>query len=147
MYNKNLMPRTVEGNSLDDVREELYRLYGANYEILDYKAVIKPGFLHLNEHEVYRVQYVVKDNQFEDIPQGGIVAGQPIAATRPVAAGTPRPLTTAVSARPATVPSVSAYTPRPSQLAAPASPQGDDFAVSKKKLLDSLGGSDSISTQ
>ena len=69
MYNKNLMPRWAEGNSLDDVREKLFQEYGTDYEIIDYKTVIKSGFLHLNEHEAYRVQYVVKDNRFNDLPQ------------------------------------------------------------------------------
>lgn len=139
MYSKNLMPRTVEGNSLDEVREELFRRYGANYQITDYKAIIKSNIFHLNEHEVYRVTYVVNDNQFEDMPQGGRGVGQPLAAPRPVGASATRPLTAS---------SMQAYSaPRPSHPLTPQAAAGDDFAANKKSLLDSLGGSDAISTQ
>lgn len=146
MYSKNLMPRTVEGNSLDEVRDALFKRYGTNYEITDYKAVIKSGLFHLNEHEVYRVTYVVKDNQFDDLPQGGM-AGQPLSVSRPGAAGPTRPLT-ASSMQPYTAsPSVSpamGYSARLPQAPVAQSSGSDDFAAKKKSLLDSLGGSDAI---
>ena len=131
MYSKNLMPRTVEGNSLDEVKEELLRRYGANYQIIDYKAIIKSNLFHLNEHEVYRVTYVVNDNQFEDMPQGG-GAGQMLSAPRAACPAATRPLTaSSMHAYPAS---------RPAQPLASQAVVDDDFAAKKKSLLDSLGG-------
>jgi flagellar biosynthesis protein FlhF len=144
MYSKNLIPRIVEGNSLDDVKEELFRKYGTNYEITDYKAVIKPGIFGFHSHEAYRVTYVVNDNQFEDMPRGG-GAGQPLSAPRTAGnTGATRPLT-ASSMQPyasSASPSMG-YATRP----VPQNSADDDFAARKKSLLDSLGGSDAISTQ
>ena len=138
MYSKNLMPRTVEGNSLDEVKEELFRRYGANYQITDYKAIIKSNLFHLNEHEVYRVTYVVNDNQFEDMPQGG-GAGQMLSAPRAAGPAATRPLTaSSMHAYPAS---------RPAQPLASQAVVDDDFAAKKKSLLDSLGGAEAISTQ
>ncbi len=147
MYNKNLMPRWAEGNSLEDVREKLFQEYGTDYEILDYKAVIKSGFFHLNEHEVYRVQYVVKDNQFDDLPQkplrtGGVdsshsvplsVAGKkassPLSGGNRLSEGQPY--------------SNSMSVPHQTQPVSTGS-AADDFAANQNKLLASLGGSDAI---
>ena len=152
MHSKNLMSRTAEGNSLDDVREELYQKYGTEYEILDYKVVIKPGFLHLNEHEVYRVDYVVKDNRFDDLPQkqpvSGPVSAAPFPRSVPLAAGGTRPLTAATggsrfSDGQAYGSSAAAMAPAGSVPAA-ARMAADDFALNQKKLLDSLGGEDAI---
>ncbi len=150
MYSKNLMPRTAEGKSLDDIKTELYMKYGDSYDILDFKVIIKPGFLGLHEHEVYRVQYVVKDNKFDDLPQGGMGAGQPIpvsragmsSGTRPLAAGSMQPYAASQPVAPSM-----GYAPRPVQAAAPAASSGSDFDSAKKKILESLGVTDNVATQ
>lgn len=156
MSSKNLMPRMVEGDSIDDIREVLYKKYGTDYDILDIKTVIKPGFLHLNEHAVCQVQYIVRDNQFDDLPrkQPGAVPGPAAAFPRsvPQAAGGMRPMTAAADSRFADgqlYPGLSASVAGPAASAPAAStfvPRTgtNDFALNQKKLLDSLGGEDAV---
>lgn len=156
MYSKNLMPRTAEGKSVDDVKEELYKKYGTDYEIIDYKPLVKPGFLHLYEHVVYRVTYLVKDNQFDDLPSGGTGEGRPssLYPSRPVQssgvrASFPNSLPQmgsgrfqAETAAPSSVPQ--AYQSRPASPSGQQAGSADDFAASRKMLLDSLGGADKV---
>ncbi len=147
MYNKNLMPRWAEGSSLEDVKEKLFQEYGIDYEILDYKTVIKPGLFHLNEHEVYRVQYVVKDNQFDDLPQKQTrVSSAPASRSTSLSAGNIKtPLSSIGGGRGAEAPlysNPSATVRQPQPVST--SPSVDNFATSQKELLASLGGSDAV---
>ena len=50
--------QTVEGNSLDECKQILYKRYGTNYKILDYKTGSKKGFLHLREYPVTIATYI-----------------------------------------------------------------------------------------
>ena len=155
MYNKNLMPRMVEGNSMEDVREELYKKYGTDYEILNYKTVIKSNIFHLNEHEVYRVEYVVKDNRFDDLPQQqeAVTGAAAFPRSVPQSAGGTRPLAAPAGGSrfaggqpyaglPASAQGPAASGPLPP----PSVPRTgtNDFALNQKKLLDSLGGEDAV---
>ncbi len=70
MYNssgKFLISQEMEGPTLDACKEELYKQYSFDYDILDWHTEIKSKFFGLSHKPVVHVKYVVKDNRVDSV--------------------------------------------------------------------------------
>lgn len=130
---KNLVEREMEGSSLEACKDALYKRYGVDYQIMDYKTIIKPGFLHLHQHEMYKVKYVVKDNRFDDFAPARTPAEQ--------WQSTPK-REVSFQGGMATVPGGQSVTAGLSLSGSSPEP----FSASKEKLLEKLGGSNVVTS-
>jgi flagellar biosynthesis protein FlhF len=57
----------IEGASIEECRDKLFKLYGNDYKITNRKTIFKPTLFHLSQKEVQKVSYVVNHHKsFEE---------------------------------------------------------------------------------
>ena len=60
MYNEKMgAPQIIEGKTLDDCKDKLYKRYRSDYEIVDYNKKLKGGFLGFGQREVVEARFIV----------------------------------------------------------------------------------------
>ncbi len=59
----------IEGSSIEEIRDKLYRQYGNDYKIINRKTIFKPTLFHLSQKEVQQVKYIVNHHKaFDEEP-------------------------------------------------------------------------------
>ena len=64
---ENEIKLTIEGATLDECRQKLYKEHGQNFTILNRETKLKKGFLGFNEREVQVVTYVINHKKNDDM--------------------------------------------------------------------------------
>ena len=67
MYSDKMLSvkQQIEGPSLDDCKNHLFKKYGTEYQIVDIKTTLKSGFLGMFQKEMVTVVYVVNNKRFD----------------------------------------------------------------------------------